>query len=199
MISTQRGDTKRRTGFSMIELLMVMVIISLTAAWALPKFSIARYRADAAGRLVRTQLSTAQRLAITRQSDVIVSFDITYNRLRVVQDYNNNDTLNTGDIINYRGLEEGAKFVTPAWPGPNGTTPTAPFVGAGDLHAALRDDGAPFRARRIGGDVVLATGYLSAIAEKPGAVRVFVRDRKVVVDVPVLRTDADLSTTRAHG
>ena len=131
MVSTRRRDTKRRTGFSMIELLMVMVIISLTAAWALPKFSIARYRADAAGRLVRTQLSTAQRLAITRQSDVIVSFDVTYNRLRVVQDFNNNDTLNTGDIINYRGLEEGAKFVTPAWAGPNGTTPTAPFVGAG--------------------------------------------------------------------
>ena len=131
MIGTRRRQTKRRTGFSMIELLMVMVIISLTAAWALPKFSIARYRADAAGRLVRTQLSTAQRLAITRQSDVIVSFDATYNRLRVVQDFNNNDTLNTGDVISYRGLEEGAKFVTPTWAGPNGTTPTGPFVGSG--------------------------------------------------------------------
>jgi prepilin-type N-terminal cleavage/methylation domain-containing protein len=131
MSSTCGRQTKRRAGFSMIELLMVMVIISLTAAWALPKFSIARYRADAAGRLVRTQLSTAQRLAITRQSDVIVSFDATYNRLRVVQDFNNNDTLNTGDIISYRGLEEGAKFVTPTWAGPNGSTPATPFVGAG--------------------------------------------------------------------
>ena len=131
MISTRRRQTKSRTGFSMIELLMVMVIISLTAAWALPKFSIARYRADAAGRLVRTQLSTAQRLAITRQSNVIVSFDATYNRVRVVQDNNNNETIDTGEQVSYRGLEEGAKFVTPTWAGPNGTTPAGSVVGAG--------------------------------------------------------------------
>ncbi len=130
--STTRGTrAEDRRGFTIIELLMVMAIIAIVAAWALPKFSIARYRADAAGRLVRAQMQTAQRNAITRQSNVIVSFDLTNNRLRVVQDYNNNDTLNTTDLVNYRHLEEGARFVTPTWNGPNGTTPTAPVVGAG--------------------------------------------------------------------
>jgi prepilin-type N-terminal cleavage/methylation domain-containing protein len=121
----------RRGGFTIIELLMVVAIISLVAAWALPKFSIARYRADAAGRLVRAQLQTAQRNAITRQSNVIVSFDLTNNRVRVVQDYNNNDTLNTGDRIEYRHLEEGARFVTPTWTGVGGTTPSAAISGSG--------------------------------------------------------------------
>ena len=121
--------TRARRGFTIIELLMVIVLISIVAAWGLPRFSIARYRADAAGRLVRTLMQTAQRNAITRQSNVIVSFDLTYNRLRIVQDYNNNDTLNTADLVSYRGLEEGAKFVTPTWPGVGGVTPSASVTG----------------------------------------------------------------------
>ena len=129
-ICIARGErTGRRRGFTIIELLMVVAIISLIAAWALPKFSIARYRADAAGRLVRTLMQTAQRNAITRQSNVIVSFDLSGNRVRIVQDYNNNDTLNTNDLVQYRHLEEGAKFVTPSWAGVNGTTPTGAVTG----------------------------------------------------------------------
>ncbi|MCX5766021.1 MAG: prepilin-type N-terminal cleavage/methylation domain-containing protein [Gemmatimonadetes bacterium] len=125
---TGRG-TRRRSGFTIIELLMVVAVISIVAGWALPKFSIARYRADAAGRLVRLVLQTAQRNAITRQSNVIISFDMTYNRMRVVQDYNNNDTLNTTDQVMFKPLEEGAKYVTPTWAGVSGAVPTAAVSG----------------------------------------------------------------------
>jgi prepilin-type N-terminal cleavage/methylation domain-containing protein len=118
-----------RRGFTLVELLMVIVMIGLVASWALPRFSIARYRADAAGRLMRTLVQVARRNAITRQSDVIFSVDAVNNRVRVVQDYNNNDTLNTGDLITWRKLEEGAILDHPTWPGPNGTTPSIPFSG----------------------------------------------------------------------
>ncbi len=118
-----------RRGFTIIELLMVIGLISIVSAIALPKLSLARYRADAAGRLVRTLLQTQQRNAITRQSNVIVSFDLVNNRLRMVQDYNNNDTLNTGDWVQYRALDEGAHFVTPTWNGVNGTVPSASVSG----------------------------------------------------------------------
>ena len=116
-------------GFTIIELIIVVVIMSIVAAWALPKIDYRRYRADAAGRLVRTLLQTSQRNAITRQSDVIFSFDTVNSRIRMVQDYNNNDTLNVGDKIDYRHLEEGAKFATPTWTGVNGTTPGAAVSG----------------------------------------------------------------------
>jgi prepilin-type N-terminal cleavage/methylation domain-containing protein len=120
-----------RQGFTIIELLMVVAIISIVVMWALPKFSIARYRADAAGRLVRTLLQTAQRNAITRQSDVIASFDLTGNRLRLVQDLNNNNAIDAGELVQYRPLEEGARFIIPTWAGVNGTIPTTAVTGSG--------------------------------------------------------------------
>ncbi len=120
-----------RQGFTIIELLMVVAIISIVVMWALPKFSVARYRADAAGRLVRTLLQTAQRNAITRQSDVIASFDLTRNRLRLVQDLNNNNAIDAGELVQYRPLEEGARFIIPTWAGVNGTIPTTAVTGSG--------------------------------------------------------------------
>jgi prepilin-type N-terminal cleavage/methylation domain-containing protein len=124
-MSEARLAARERCGLTLIELLMVVAIMAIMAAVALPRISLNRYRADAAGRLARTLFQNAQRNAITRQSNVIVSFDYFTNRLRIVQDYNNNDTLNTGDKVDYRRLEEGAHFAKPYWAGINGTTPSS--------------------------------------------------------------------------
>jgi len=124
---------RARSGLTVIELVMVCVIIGIVAGIAIPKFDINRYRADAAGRLLRVLLQEARQNAITRQSNVIVSFDFTNQRLRIVQDYNNNDTINVTDQIQYRKLDEGAHFSKPSWAGINGTVPTASVVGAGLL------------------------------------------------------------------
>ncbi|MDQ8154217.1 MAG: type II secretion system protein [Gemmatimonadota bacterium] len=108
-----RAAEHTRRGFSLIEMLIVMVILAIVSAMAIPRARTAAYRADAAVLLTRTLLQQAQRNAITRQSNVIVSFDTTYARLRVVEDYNNNDTLNTTDRVSFRRLEEGTRFVRP--------------------------------------------------------------------------------------
>jgi prepilin-type N-terminal cleavage/methylation domain-containing protein len=116
----------RRAGFSIVELIVVMAMLSIIAAIGLPRINTVKYKADAAAQLTRTLLQNAQREAITRQSNVILSIDTATNRLRVVQDYNNNDTLNTTDRVVWRHLEEGARFAPP----------TMGRIGGGSLSAA---------------------------------------------------------------
>ena len=128
------GIIRRGRGLTVIEMVMVIAIIGIMAAVAIPKFNINRYRADGAGRLALILLQEAQRNAITRQSNVIVSFDSAYSRLRVVQDYNNNDTINTTDMVQYRKMADGASFAKPAWSGArgmDGTAPSAAVTGPG--------------------------------------------------------------------
>jgi prepilin-type N-terminal cleavage/methylation domain-containing protein len=129
------GEIKgKRRGLTLIEIVMVVVIIGIMAKVAIPRFNIDRYRADGAGRLALILLQEAQRNAITRQSNVIVSFDPVINRFRVVQDYNNNDTINTTDLVQWRNMAEGAVFSKPSWTGAvgeDGTAPAASYNGTG--------------------------------------------------------------------
>ncbi len=103
-----------RRGYSLIELLVVLSILAIVTAFAWPHVNSTQWRMDAAVRLTRMTLQNAQRLAITRQFDVIVGFDLTNNRLRVLEDNNNNQTADAGERVVYRVLEDGAVFQAPS-------------------------------------------------------------------------------------
>jgi prepilin-type N-terminal cleavage/methylation domain-containing protein len=118
-----------RAGFTITELVVVMAMLAIVAAMGLPRMNNVRYKADAAAQLARTLLQNAQREAITRQSNVIFSIDTATNRFRYVQDYNNNDTLNTTDRVVWRRLEEGARFARPTMGRVGGGTLAAAYTG----------------------------------------------------------------------
>jgi prepilin-type N-terminal cleavage/methylation domain-containing protein len=103
-----------RRGVTMIEMMIVVVLLSLVSALALPKLNFAQFKTDDSVRAVRTALQTAQRLAITRQFDVIVSFDTTKQQIRIVEDLNNNYAIDAGERVTYVPLDQGVKFAAPA-------------------------------------------------------------------------------------
>ncbi len=99
-----------RHGFSMIEVLSVIVIIGLLTAVALPKVGIASYQANAGAQVVSSALSYAQRQAISRQADTRVAFDLPNNRLRLHEDRNNDNVIDAGERVTFTNLPEGITF-----------------------------------------------------------------------------------------
>jgi prepilin-type N-terminal cleavage/methylation domain-containing protein len=102
-----------RDGYTIVELLMVVVIIGIVTASALPRLNTSGMRVDAAARDVRGTIQVAQRTAVMRQYDVIVSIDAPNNALRVVEDRNNNASIDNGERVRWVHLEPGNVFDTP--------------------------------------------------------------------------------------
>jgi prepilin-type N-terminal cleavage/methylation domain-containing protein len=103
----------RRGGFSAIELLIVCAIVGIFATLAYPRVNFTQFQVDSGARTVRVALQNAERLAVTRQYDVVVSFDVTNKRLRILEDGNNNDVVDNGERVTYAALEDGVHFKTP--------------------------------------------------------------------------------------
>ena len=128
-MSTRRAAQNRsRSGFSMIELVVVLVIMGVFAGLAIPKVNAGRSRADAAAQQVRSVFLTAQRTSLTRQYDVIVSFDTAKSAVRIGEDTDNNGKIIGVEWKFWRSIGDG-KFMIPPVASDNTTKPTASIVG----------------------------------------------------------------------
>lgn len=111
-----------RRGVTLTEMMIVVVLLSLVSALALPRLNFAQFKSDDSVRSVRTTLQNAQRLAITRQYDVIVSFDTVNQGMRICEDLNNNYQIDPGERVTYVPLDKGVKFANPPQGGVVGPT-----------------------------------------------------------------------------
>ncbi len=116
-----------RAAFTLVELVMVLMIIGVIGAMAIPHVNVSSYRADAAAQQVRSVLLTAQRTSLTRQYDLIVTIDTAKNELRIAEDKNNNHSIDPGEWKFWRPPGEGNRFGVPPL-GVNGPV-TASVVG----------------------------------------------------------------------
>jgi hypothetical protein len=91
----------------------VCAIVGIFATLAYPRVNFTQFQVDSGARTVRVALQNAERLAVTRQYDVVVSFDVTNKRLRILEDGNNNDVVDNGERVTYAALEDGVHFKTP--------------------------------------------------------------------------------------
>lgn len=100
----------RHAGFSLVEMLFVLVIVGVLTSMIAPAFSPGRWRADSAVQEVALSLNAAQRLAVLRQHDVVVRFLLSERALRIHRDGNNNGTEDDGEDVRLQTLPETMGF-----------------------------------------------------------------------------------------
>jgi prepilin-type N-terminal cleavage/methylation domain-containing protein len=127
----------RRLGYTFVELLIVLAIIAIVATFAYPRVNFTQFQVDANARGVRMTLQNAQRLAVTRQFNVVVGFDEAHGKVRVLEDNNNNNTADGTERVTYFTLEDGAHFLMP----PTGVN--GPVTGAINGATLTTVDGLP--------------------------------------------------------
>jgi prepilin-type N-terminal cleavage/methylation domain-containing protein len=110
---------QKNAGFTMIELLIVVLIISLVAVIAAPQINLTKFRVEGGMRAVQSVMFGAQRMAITRQHDVVVLFDAPNQMIYVHEDANNDGIRDAGERQRGYPLGDGVVF------GLNGAAPRA--------------------------------------------------------------------------
>jgi Tfp pilus assembly protein FimT len=89
---------------------MVLAIIAILSAVALPKLDFRQYRIDGSTRTVAAQLAAAQRQAVTNQANVSVIFDTTTKAVRIHEDDNNDNVQNGTERVRAYPIGEGVEF-----------------------------------------------------------------------------------------
>lgn len=89
----------RRRGFSALEVMMVVTIMGIMSAIALTRIDISRLEANSAVQVLSTSMVAAQREAITKQHDVIMTFDQVTTTTRIIWDRNSNGAIDAGERV----------------------------------------------------------------------------------------------------
>lgn len=99
-----------RDGFTLIEMLIIIVMISILAALGLPRLDFMRYRVNADARNVMMTMAYAQRLAVSLQHNVQVTIDPVNRQIRTLEDKNDDGTYSSDERIRGFSLSDGVVF-----------------------------------------------------------------------------------------
>ena len=125
-------------GFSLPELLVVLLIVSILSAIIVPAIEVVRYEVDGAARASMGALMAAQRVAVKRQHDVIVVFDTDATQIRIHQDGDNDGAVDAGERVRTVVLEDGVRFGRGSAPALDGYTSAVSFTETSQGMPAVR-------------------------------------------------------------
>lgn len=115
---------------TLFELLIVIVMIGILSTVALTKLDWKKYQADAAARGAMGELATAQRVAVSTQTDVRVTFPDTV-RMKIHEDANDDGTIQASErvrIVPLENLFAYGKATAPDVPSPETATTLTSIV-----------------------------------------------------------------------
>ncbi len=105
-----RAVLRDRRGYSLGELLWVIVILGVIAGLAIPRLDWMKFRVNAEARNTSLQLGYAQRLAVSLQHNVQVTIDHGTRRMIVDEDANNDGLYGANERRRVIQLENGVNF-----------------------------------------------------------------------------------------
>jgi Tfp pilus assembly protein FimT len=100
----------RVRGFSTMELMLVICIMGMMSAIAFSRIDLAKFEANSAVQVLSTTMVAAQREAITKQHDIIMTFDAGERTVRMIWDRNSNGAINGGERIRVLPLDGRISF-----------------------------------------------------------------------------------------
>jgi prepilin-type N-terminal cleavage/methylation domain-containing protein len=103
-------DGTGRRGFSLTEMLIIVVMLGILALMAFPKLDFMRYRVNSDVRSIMMTLAYAQRLAVSLQHNVQVTIDPVNRQIRTLEDKNDDGNYTTDERIRGFALSEGVVF-----------------------------------------------------------------------------------------
>jgi prepilin-type N-terminal cleavage/methylation domain-containing protein len=109
-VTVNRCSKADGAGFTLIEMLMVVVLMAMVASFAIPKLNFSGYRVNGAVRGVTALLARAERMAVTDQYNVNVLFDVTNNAIKIHEDANNDNVIQNDERVRSYPLGEGIVF-----------------------------------------------------------------------------------------
>ena len=101
---------RAQAGFSLLEILIVLTVLSILLGLAMPRVDVEAFRLNEAAREVMTALARAQYRALVHQYDVVVWFEVTDRRIRIHDDRNNDGLVQPGEPVSAVALPDGVVF-----------------------------------------------------------------------------------------